>query len=290
MFKNSMCSMRSMRLLQPLGALVALLLGGWSLPALAALHVFASVPEWGALAREVGGERVNVFVATTAMQDPHRIEAKPSLIARARGSQLVLATGADLEIGWLPLVLRESGNGAIQPGQPGYLEATSVLRLLEVPTRLDRADGDVHPGGNPHVQLDPRNILKVADALGERLIRLDPAGEAVYKARLADFTARWKAAMQRWEREAAPLRGVGVWVQHRSFIYLDEWLGIRELGALEPKPGVEPTSASRLSWLTVSDLSATSPATCPPWLESSWTRPTFPWLCMSIPSCLRTSR
>ncbi|MCE1185868.1 MAG: zinc ABC transporter substrate-binding protein [Rhodocyclales bacterium] len=243
MFKNSMRSMRSMRLLQSLGALVALLLGGWSLPALAALHVFASVPEWGALAREVGGERVNVFVATTAMQDPHRIEAKPSLIARARGSQLVLATGADLEIGWLPLVLRESGNGAIQPGQPGYLEATSVLRLLEVPTRLDRADGDVHPGGNPHVQLDPRNILKVADALGERLIRLDPAGEAVYKARLADFTARWKAAMQRWEKEAAPLRGVGVWVQHRSFIYLDEWLGIRELGALEPKPGVEPGSA-----------------------------------------------
>ena len=212
-------------------------------PASAAFNVFASVPEWAALAREIGGERVNVSAATNALQDPHRVDAKPSLIARARSAQLVIATGAGLEVGWLPVVLRESGNAGIQPGQPGYLEAAGLVRLLEVPARLDRADGDVHPGGNPHVHLDPRNIQKVADALAARLAQLDPAGAAVYKANHARFSERWKAAMARWEQAAAPLKGVPVWVQHRSFPYLADWLGFRELGALEPKPGVEPGSS-----------------------------------------------
>ncbi|MBL8459648.1 MAG: zinc ABC transporter substrate-binding protein, partial [Zoogloea sp.] len=156
--------------------LAAVVLALLALPAVAALNVFATVPEWAALAREIGGDRVQVFAATNALQDPHRIEAKPSLIARARSSQLVVATGADLEIGWLPMVLRESGNAAIQPGQPGYFEAAGAVRLIEVPARLDRADGDVHPGGNPHIQTDPRNILKVADALASRMSRVDPAG------------------------------------------------------------------------------------------------------------------
>lgn len=212
-------------------------------PASAALNVFATVPEWAALAREIGGDKLNVFAATNALQDPHRIEAKPSLIARARSAQLVIATGADLEVGWLPVVLREAGNAVIQPGQPGYLEAASTVRLLEVPARLDRADGDVHPGGNPHIQTDPRNFLKVADALTARLVQLDPANASAYKAGLARFTERWKASMGRWEQAAAPLRGIPVWVQHRSFAYLADWLGLKELGALEPKPGVEPSSA-----------------------------------------------
>lgn len=219
-----------------------LLLAVLALPAAAALNVFATVPEWAALAKEIGGDRVQVFAATNALQDPHRIEAKPSLIARARGSQLVVATGADLEIGWLPVVLRESGNAAIHPGQPGYFEAAGVVRLMEVPVRLDRADGDVHPGGNPHIQTDPRNILKVAEALASRLSGVDPAGAGTYSANLARFNERWKAAMVRWEQAAAPLRGVPVWVQHRSFAYLSDWLGLKELGALEPKPGVEPGS------------------------------------------------
>ena len=222
--------------------LAALFLAVLAFPAAAAINVFATVPEWAALAREVGGDRVNVFSATNALQDPHRIEARPSLIARARSSQLVVATGAELEIGWLPMVLREAGNAAIQPGQPGYFEAATAVRLLEVPVRLDRADGDVHPGGNPHLQLDPRNILKVADALAARLALVDPAGSAVYKANLARFADKWKAALVRWEQAAAPLRGVPVWVQHRAFPYLSDWLGLKELGALEPKPGVEPGS------------------------------------------------
>ncbi|MBK7846139.1 MAG: zinc ABC transporter substrate-binding protein [Zoogloea sp.] len=223
--------------------LAALLLAVLALPAAAALNVFATVPEWAALAKEIGGERVQVFSATNALQDPHRIEAKPSLVARARASQLVVATGADLEIGWLPVVLRESGNAAIQPGQPAYFEAASAVRLIEVPVRLDRADGDVHPGGNPHIQTDPRNVLKVAEALAGRMSRVDPAGAGAYSANLARFSERWKVAMVRWEQAAAPLRGVPVWVQHRSFAYLADWLGIKELGALEPKPGVEPGSA-----------------------------------------------
>lgn len=222
--------------------LAALFLAVLAFPAAAAINVFATVPEWAALAREVGGDRVNVFSATNALQDPHRIEARPSLIARARSSQLVVATGAELEIGWLPMVLREAGNAAIQPGQPGYFEAATAVRLLEVPVRLDRADGDVHPGGNPHLQLDPRNILKVADALAARLALVDPAGSAVYKANLARFADKWKAALVRWEQAAAPLRGAPVWVQHRAFPYLSDWLGLKELGALEPKPGVEPGS------------------------------------------------
>ncbi|HOB45626.1 MAG TPA: zinc ABC transporter substrate-binding protein [Zoogloea sp.] len=222
--------------------LAALFLAVLAFPAAAAINVFATVPEWAALAREVGGDRVNVFSATNALQDPHRIEARPSLIARARSSQLVVATGAELEIGWLPMVLREAGNAAIQPGQPGYFEAATAVRLLEVPVRLDRADGDVHPGGNPHLQLDPRNILKVADALAARLALVDPAGSAVYKANLARFADKWKAALVRWEQAAASLRGAPVWVQHRAFPYLSDWLGLKELGALEPKPGVEPGS------------------------------------------------
>ena len=223
--------------------LAALCVAVAAMPASAALNVLASVPEWAALAKEIGGERVSVSSATNALQDPHRVDAKPSLIARARGAQLVIATGAGLEVGWLPVVLRESGNAGIQPGQPGYLEAAGLVRLLEVPARLDRADGDVHPGGNPHLHLDPRNIQKVADALAARLAQLDPAGAAVYKANHARFSERWKAAMARWEQAAAPLKGVPVWVQHRSFPYLADWLGFRELGALEPKPGVEPGSS-----------------------------------------------
>lgn len=142
-----------------------------------ALKVFATVPEWGALAREIGGDKVDVFTATTALQDVHRIEAKPSLIARARSAQLVVATGADLEIAWLPLVLREAGNAQIQPGQRGYFEAARQVRMLEIPQRLDRAEGDVHPAGNPHIQTDPRNVLKVGEALARgwpRSIRPTP--------------------------------------------------------------------------------------------------------------------
>ena len=209
----------------------------------AALSIFATVPEWGALAQELGGDKVKVYVATNALQDPHHVEARPSLIARARGADLVVATGAELEIGWLPLVLQQAGNEKVQPGAPGYFEATSVVTLLDKPARLDRAEGDVHPFGDPHIQTDARNIARVAAALAQRFAQLDPANAATYQARQKQFADKWTAAIARWEQQAAPLKGVGVVVQHKGFTYLIHWLGLREITALEPKPGIEPTTA-----------------------------------------------
>lgn len=209
----------------------------------AALNVFATVPEWGALAKEIGGNQVEVFTATHALQDPHRIEAKPSLLARARQADLLLATGADLEIGWLPVVQREAGNSKIQTGQAGFFEAANFVPRLDVPAVVDRAHGDVHPGGNPHIQLDPRNFLKIGEALSKRLAQLDPTHAATYQGNYTAFAEKWKAAISRWEKQAAPLKGVPVLVHHKSFTYLTTWLGIKEVGALEPKPGVEPSSS-----------------------------------------------
>jgi len=212
-------------------------------PALAALNVFATVPEWGALSEELGGDKVKVYTATNALQDPHHVEAKPSLIARARSADLVVATGAELEIGWLPLITQQAGNPKIQPGKPGYFEAAAYVTLLEKPTRLDRAEGDVHPGGNPHIQTDPRNIGRVAGPLATRLAELDPENAAYYQARYKAFADRWSAAIAKWEKQAAPLRGTPILVQHKAFTYLEVWLGLNEVAALEPKPGVEPTTA-----------------------------------------------
>lgn len=208
----------------------------------AALEVFACEPEWGALVQELGGDRVSVYVATAALQDPHRLEAKPSLLARARRANLVVCTGAELEIGWLPVVLRQAGNSAIQPGRPAYFEAANYVRLLEVPTRLDRAEGDVHAAGNPHIHTDPRNIARVATALAQRMGDVDRPNAAFYETRYQDFAKRWNAAIERWEQQARPLNGVPVVIHHKAFTYLENWLGLREVAQLEPKPGVEPTS------------------------------------------------
>lgn len=211
-------------------------------PVFSALNIFATVPEWGSLAQAIGGTQVQVYTATTALQDPHRIEAKPSLIAKARRADLVIATGAELESAWLPVVLQESTNGRIQRGAPGYLEAANLVPMLDIPLRVDRADGDVHAQGNPHLHLNPYNILKVAESLSLRMAQLDPANTEHYQQGHRDFASRWKSAITRWEHKAAPLKGVAVWVQHKSFSYLLDWLRIKEAGTLEPKPGIEPTS------------------------------------------------
>jgi zinc/manganese transport system substrate-binding protein len=222
--------------------LLLLLLIGATFSARAAVSVLACEPEWGALSEELGGDKVSVYTATNALQDPHRIQARPSLIAQARSADMVVCTGSELEIGWLPILLRQSGNANIQPGKPGYFEASNFVRKLEVPTRLDRADGDVHPGGNPHIQTDPRNILLVAKELALRFAQVDAANAAFYAAREKSFADRWNLAMKRWETLASPLKGVPIVVQHKGFPYLENWLGLREVATLEPKPGVEPTS------------------------------------------------
>lgn len=217
-------------------------LGAASLPVWAKLNVFACEPEWGALVTELAGDNAKVYVATTAMQDVHHIQARPSLIAAARRADLLVCTGAELEVGWLPVLLRKSGNNRIQPNRPGNFAASRFVRMIEVPSRLDRAEGDVHPMGNPHIHTDPRNIARVADALAQRLGEIDPGQAATYQSRLKDFQARWSKATARWQSRAAPLRGVPVVEYHKAFSYLFAWLGIQATGFLEPKPGVEPST------------------------------------------------
>ena len=215
-------------------------------PAVAAsapLQVMACEPEWAALVTELAGDNAQVYRATNALQDPHRIEARPSLIAAARRADLLVCTGAELEAGWLPILLQQSGNPRIQPGRPGHFMATDQVPLRNVPKALDRAHGDVHAAGNPHIQTDPRNIELVARALVQRLSAIDPPRAETYRARTTDFLLRWGQATTRWTQQAAPLKGLPVVVQHDGFPYLEAWLGLRQVATLEPKPGVEASSA-----------------------------------------------
>ena len=225
-----------------LGAAASIAAAAFSAPAAAVVNVFACEPEWGALAQELGGDKVKIYTATTALQDVHHVEARPSLLARARNADLMVCTGADLEVGWLPLLLSQSANPKIQTGQPGHLEASSFVAKLEVPSSVDRSQGDVHPAGNPHIHTDPHNIAKVGEALTARLAQLDVADADFFKARGAAFQDKWRGAMQGWETRAAPLKGVPIVVYHKDLSYLIRWLGMREVGALEPKPGVPPTT------------------------------------------------
>ena len=209
----------------------------------AALNIFACEPEWSSLAQEIAGDRASVYSATTALQDPHRIEARPSLIARIRSADLVICSGSELEVGWLPVLLTQSGNSRIQQGSPGFLEASQLVARIEIPKVVDRSLGDIHPGGNPHIHMDPRNIAKVADALADRMTKIDAANAGTYKTRLASFHERWRAAIERWEREGARLKGASVIVYHKDFSYFIRWMGMVEAGSLEPKPGIPPSPA-----------------------------------------------
>jgi zinc/manganese transport system substrate-binding protein len=222
---------------------LAVVLAVLAAPAFAALNVFACEPEWAALAGELGGDKVNVYAATTALQDAHHIEARPSLIARARSADLLICSGSELEIGWVPLLLTQAGNSRIQPGSPGYLEASQFVQRIEIPKVVDRSLGDIHPAGNPHVHTDPRNIARVAEVLTQRLAQLDPADAEVFKARAESFKTRWQGAIARWEKEGARLKGVPVVVFHKDLSYFLRWMGMNEVGSLEPRPGIPPTPA-----------------------------------------------
>lgn len=206
-------------------------------------RIVACEPEWAALAKELGGEMVSVQSATTGLQDPHHVEARPSLIAMFRNADLVICTGMGVEQAWLPILRTTAGNPKIQQDQLGYFEAGNYVKKLDVPTSLDRAQGDVHPSGNHHIQNDPHNILLIADALTKRLIQINSANAAKYQALHQSFTSRWKEAIKRWEHEAAPLKGIGIVEHHKAWTYLCHWLGMREVATLEPKPGIEPSTA-----------------------------------------------
>ena len=223
--------------------LSALSLAIFAVPSIAALNIFACEQEWAALAQELAGDKASIYSATTALQDVHKVEARPSLIARVRSADLLICSGSELEVGWLPLLLTQSGNAKIQPGSEGYFEASQFVPKLEIPKVVDRALGDVHPSGNPHVHLDPRNIPRVAEVLTVRFVQLDPANADTYKARGISFRERWRAALSRWEQQATRLKGVPVVVYHKDMSYFINWSGMREAGSLEPKPGLPPTPA-----------------------------------------------
>jgi len=211
-------------------------------PVNAALNVLTCEPEWKALTKELAGDLVVVSSATTGAQDPHHVQARPSLLSKARKADLLICTGAELEIGWLPLLQRKTGNPKIQDGADGYFMASDEVSMLAVPTVLDRSQGDVHAMGNPHIQTDPNNITDVASALNERLQEIDPTHSDTYQQRYENFSLRWKKALKKWQKQAESLRNKRIIVHHKSWVYMNEWLGLKEVASLEPKPGIPPTT------------------------------------------------
>jgi zinc/manganese transport system substrate-binding protein len=219
---------------------VVLLLGS---TAEAKVNVLATVPDLGALAREVGGEHVAVKVLARSTQDPHFVDARPSLILDASNANLLILNGMELEVGWLPAILTNSRNQSIQPGQPGYLDASTLITPKEVPReKLDRSMGDIHTGGNPHYTLDPRNGLLVARGIAERLGAIDPQHAKAYQANLAKFDRTLSARIAEWEKAFAPFKGTDVVTYHKSWIYFVEWAGFDEVAYVEPKPGLPPSA------------------------------------------------
>ena len=217
-------------------------------PALAEIRVFACEPEWAALVEELAGDQAKIYTATTAMQDVHHIQARPSLIAKLRRADLLICSGAELESGWLPVLLRQASNRKVQPGQPGHFEAAMEVARLDIPSHLDRSQGDVHASGSPHVHLDPHRLTIIAKALTQRLLQVDPDNAAHYQQRAQKFDARWQQAINGWEQRAVQLKGLPVVTHHKAWVYLFDWLGMREVATLEPKPGL-PASAAHLAKL-----------------------------------------
>lgn len=208
----------------------------------AKLSVFACEPEWKSLVEEIGGDSVEVYSATTGMQDPHHVEARPSLIAHARNADMMICTGADLEVGWLPVVQRRSGNARIQNDSEKVFFAAEFVDRLEIPESVDRSQGDVHAAGNPHVHLDPRRVLEIASRLTERLQAIDPTNAQGYANRWQSFEANWRAAMTNWAARVSSTRGTRVMTHHRAWSYLLDWLDWKSVGELEPLPGTPPTT------------------------------------------------
>jgi len=214
----------------------------WSGSAFANLKIFACEPEWGALAKEIAGSKAGIYVATGPDQDAHYIRARPSLIAKIRRANLVFCTGASLEAGWLPLLLQRGAQAAVQPGKPGNIMAADFVNTIEKPLVLDRSLGDIHPEGNPHVHLDPRNIIILAKILSKRLSIIDPSNSAYYQKRTNSFVKGWNKLIIGWNKRLNRLKGQRVAVHHRSWSYLLSWSGLREAAMLEEKPGIPPSA------------------------------------------------
>jgi len=227
----------ALRLLLPLAAL-------FPGPALAALQVVTTTEGLAAIAREVGGEDVEVQALSRGVQDPHFVDANPTLALKLRDAALLVDVGLELEVGWLPPLVNQSRNAEIQPGGRRRLTAAGAVSALDVPTGpVDRSLGDLHSGGNPHFLTDPRRAVQVARALGARLGELDPAHAAGHAERAAAFGKRLEAALARWQVELAPFKGKRLFSQHRTLSYFYDWTGLVDGGQLEPRPGTPPPPA-----------------------------------------------
>ncbi|WP_375766009.1 metal ABC transporter substrate-binding protein [Archangium gephyra] len=233
--------MSPFRYLAALSAALCVLL---ALPARADLKVVASVPDLAALAKAVGGDKVQVTSLALSTQDPHFVDAKPNLALDLNRADLLIAIGLELEVGWLPTLQNGSRNARILSGSPGYLEVSQFVRTLEVPsTAVDRSHGDVHAGGNPHFLYDPRAGLMVAKGIADRMSTLDAKNADTYRANLAKLTTELEKAIPGWQQRLAGLKGAPVVGYHRTTAYLVDWLGFDTIAFLEPKPGIPPNPA-----------------------------------------------
>ena len=230
-------------MLKKLGALIILqFIFSTSLYANDKLNIFACEPEWKSLAEEIGGDMVKAFSATHANQDPHYIRARPSLISKIRRADLIFCSGAGLEVGWMPILVQKA-RSQVQPGTIGYFMASEYTPVIDIPHEIDRGHGDVHPEGNPHVHLDPHNILLVAKELNRRLSIIDAKNKSFYQEQYNNFVNKWKNSLSRWNKEIESIKGKRIIIHHKSFDYLFNWLQLNEIASLEVKPGIPPTAS-----------------------------------------------
>jgi len=216
-------------------------------PAAAALKVVTTTADLGALAKEVGGDKVQVDSFAKGYQDPHFVEPKPSFILLANKADLLIVVGRELEIGWLPPLITSSRNPKIQVGAAGYLDASTNVKILEIPTgQITRAMGDVHPAGNPHYWLDPGNGRKIAAAIRDKFSELSPADKAYFAQRYSDFDRRLADAEKKWDATMAPYKGTKIVTYHRSWPNFVDRFGLDTIGYVEPKPGIPPSPSHTL--------------------------------------------
>ena len=222
-------------------------------PAHASVRVVATTPDLAALVRAVGGDLVDVTSLSSASQDPHYVDPRPSLLIPLSKADLLVVNGLQLEAGWLPPLLTNARNAKIQPGAPGYLDASEHVQRLEVPSSTDRSQGDIHPGGNPHYTFDPRAAHKVVDAIAARLAKIDPDRSSAYLAKATAFSGELDRIAEKWRTEFAkiPKSRRRVVVYHQSLTYLLDWLGIDRVATVEPKPGIPPDPGHVANVLTI---------------------------------------
>src|SRR5947209_40233 len=233
------------------------------------LRVVTATTDMAALAEEVGGDRLEVESIARGYQDPHFVEAKPSFLLKLRKADLLIVVGLQLEIGWLPPLIAQSGNPRIQVGAPGYLDASQFAEILEIPQgTVTRAEGDVHPLGNPHYWLDPDNGRRIARGIANKLADMDTADASYFQEQFQDFDKRLTAAEQKWDAEMKPYRGRKVVTYHRSLPNFAKHFGLNVIGYVEPRPGIPPTPSH-----TIELIQLMTRENCTVWLVDPYFAP-----------------